>query len=530
LLDYDGDGDLDLFFAQGGPLPLQPVAESRAALPSDVLLRNDGEGKFVDVSAQVGLGHRGYGQGVAVADYDGDGDPDVFVTRFGRSTLWRNDRDKGKFVDVTEQAGVGGSLWSLGAAFADFDGDGDLDLFVANYFTFDPAAAPFARDKDSGEPTYGMPEEFPGQPDVLYRNEGNGHFTDITARAGVADAGRGMGCLAADFDEDGGIDILVANDMQANTLWRNRGDGTFEDVAMAWGLAFNGQGHAEANMGIAHGDTNGDGTLDVVISHFFNEHHTLWRRMPASLSGPAVLFVDQTYEAGLGIDSRPLTGWGTILADFDHDGNLDLMVTNGHIRPEPTQTYRYENPPILWHNDGKGRFHNVTAGAGPYFGSLHQGRGLAAGDLDGDGDLDVIVVDQTGPSVVLWNESPRQGNALTIDLRSQGTNREAIGARVKAVVAGRTLIRTIDGGGSYLSASDRRIHLGLGKVRAIDRLEIRWPSGLVDSRADVRVREHSVLVCREPDHVGGSGTKPPSRKPGHGRVEKHSSRSDHRQE
>jgi hypothetical protein len=479
ILDFDGDGRLDLFFAQGGAL----IPERSPGPLADVLLRNQGGGRFEDISARAGLVPKGYGQGVAVADYDGDGDPDVYVTRYGGNTLWRN--EGGQFTDVTAEAGVGVGLWSLGAAFADYDGDGDLDLFVANYLTFDSARAPFRRDPVTGSADYGMPAEFRGQPDVLFRNDGDGHFTDVTARAGVAGAGRGMGVLATDFDGDGRIDVLVANDAESNALWRNRGDGTFEDIATDWGIAVNGQGLAEANMGIAHGDTDGDTLQDIVITHFFGEHHTLWRK--EVLPSGRVLFEDRTHEAGLGVDSRPTTGWGIALADFDQDGALDMVVTNGHIRREPTQRYPYENPPLLWRNAGAGRFANVTTGAGDYFRSLHLGRGLACGDLDDDGDLDLVVVHHHARSVILWNETPHPGNWLLVTLRGRQPNRDAIGARLIARIGPRTLVRTVDGGGSYLSRSDPRAHFGLGEATSVDRLEVRWPSGRVATLSNLPV-------------------------------------------
>lgn len=474
LLDFDGDGDLDLFFAQGGPLPFGSTTEP----PADVLLRNDGDNAFIDASDAVGLVAKGYGQGVAVGDCEGDGDLDVYVTRYGPDTLWRN--DGGRFVDATAEVGLGCPLWGLGAAFLDYDGDGDLDLFVANYFAFDEAAAPFFRD-EQGRAEYGIPNLWQGVPDVLYRNDG-GRFVDVTAEAGIVDERRGMGVLATDFNLDGHVDLLVANDAEANSLWMNRGDGTFVEVAELAGVGYNAEGATEANMGIAHGDTDGDGRQDLIVSHLFDEHDTLWRLL--SDAGQEPVFQDQTKAAGLAAATLPLTTWGNALADFDADGRLDYLVVGGHIRREPGQPFELENPARLLRGEEGGTFRDVSGDAGPFFGALHQARGLAMGDLDGDGDPDAVVVRHDGPAVVLWNETAG-GGWVRFELVDVGGRRDPIGARVEVTVGGRTQVRSIDGGGGYLSASAGRVHFGLGAAAEVERVVVRWPSGRVEEASGV---------------------------------------------
>jgi tetratricopeptide (TPR) repeat protein len=505
LLDYDGDGWLDVYAVQGGPFPPDPARPSSG----DRLFRNRGDGTFEDVTEPSGIGRlaRGYGHGVATGDFDNDGHVDLFLTRWRCYALFRN-RGDGTFEDVTERAGLAGDRdWPTSAALADLDNDGDLDLYVCHYLVWDsehPALCP--RRTDSGEVhdrerryDYCMPNPFPSRPDHLFRNDG-GRFVDVTAEAGIIDGnGRGLGVVAADVDDDGRVDLFVANDTSANYLFRNLGKLRFAECAAVAGVASNAAGAFQAGMGTAAGDLDGDGLPDLFVTNFYGESTTFFQ----NLGGAA--FADRTSEVGLAAASRYLLGFGVVLLDANNDGRLDLAQTNGHVidlRPAaPLQM-----PGMLVIGGDDGRLIDVTAAAGACFLTPRLGRGLAAGDLDNDGRIDLVALQQNGPLVYLHNQTERK-HFLTILLEGTESNHDAIGA-VVTITAGRRRHRAWRyGGGSYQSASDPRIHFGLGGD-AIEDVEIRWPSGHVDHVA--RLEHDRGYRLRE-------GDQPPGLLPGFGR-------------
>jgi len=497
LFDYDGDGDLDVYMVNGA----RRRASAAAAPLVNRLFRRDEDGRYHDVTAASGLGDLGYGMGVAVGDVDGDGDPDVFVTNFGPDALYRNNGD-GTFTAVTREAGIDNPAWGASAAFFDADLDGDLDLYVANYLAYDPAAV--CTDA-AGRPDYCGPAGFAGVPDRLYRNDGRGRFTDVSAAAGIARAaGKGLGVVNADFDGDGLPDVYVANDGEPNLLWINRGDGTFEDRALTLGAALNALGQAEAGMGVALGDADGDGALDLFVSHLRGESNTLYA------SAGALGFVDATAAAGLAGPSLPYTGFGTAFFDPDLDGDLDLAVVNGRVTRGPLLTSRrppahwdpYAEPALLLENDGRGRFRDAGARAGAAFTAPANGRGLAVGDADGDGDPDLLVTVGGGAARLLRNDLPARGHRLAVTVLDAASGRDAVGAVVAVTAAGRRRVGAVTPGGSFLSSGDPRCLFGLGGATVVDELRVRWPGG--------EERVWRTLPADREVVVAGPAARPPS--------------------
>jgi len=476
FLDVEGDGDLDVYVVNGGTLA------AGAAPVRDALYLNDGHGRFTDATHAAGLDESAWGGGCATGDYDNDGDTDLYITNFGRDALMQNQGD-GTFRDVTAKAGLGDARWSIGAAFFDADHDGDLDLYVANYLRLDLADPEVRRRRCrwKGGEVYCGPRGFDGEPDVLYRNRGDGTFEDASASAGVGgDSSYGMGVVAGDLDGDGDTDLFVANDTQANLLLVNDGTGHFADAALEAGVALSGDGRAQAGMGVDLGDADGDGDEDLFITHFSDDYHTLFR------NEGGLVFTDVTAASGLDAATRSSLGWGGGFFDYDNDGDLDLFVASGHVFPgverfDAATSYKQRN--LLFENDGRGHFTAVApTGALAVPGT---GRGAAFGDWDDDGDLDVLVVQLDGPPVLLRNDGGNDRPWLKLRLVGHRSNRDGIGARVSLTAGGRTQTREVRWNASFGSSHDPRLHFGLGSASSVDLLEVRWPSGLVQQARDL---------------------------------------------
>ena len=467
-LDYDGDGRLDLYAVQSGPYP--PDASSRAA---NRLYRNLGDRRFAEVTAAAGAGDRGCGQGAVASDVDGDGDADLYVTNIGRDVLLRN-RGDGTFEDATGAAGLGLDGWSSSAALADADGDGDLDLYVSRYLDYAPDHGLYCGDPERGELEYCDPSLFTGATDAFYRQEDGGIFAEETRTAGFAAAtGRGLGVLWTDLDGDGAPDVYVANDLDPNLLFANRG-GTFRDESLLSGAAVNRDGAAEAGMGVAVADVDGDLAPDLAVTNFDVETNTLYRNL-----GP-LFFRDDSAVSGFGLPSFNRLAFGLVAADLDRDGAIDFYVANGHIfeRPKRENVF-YEQPDQVLLGDGAGGFRALDCAwlrAAPTV-----ARGLAAADFDRDGDVDLAVQANGGPLALLENRSP-DAPWLGVELRGDGGNTEGVGARAVLTAGGRRQVRWIVAGDSYQSSSERRALFGLGTDGPIEvdvevEVEIRWPSG-----------------------------------------------------
>jgi thioredoxin-like negative regulator of GroEL len=489
VLDYDGDGWLDVYLVQGGTFP--PGSDPSGPEPGDRLFHNRGDGTFEDATECAGIARigRGYGFGVATGDYDNDGRADLFVTRFGSYLLLRN-RGDGTFEDATERAGLAGARdWPTSAAFADLDGDGDLDLYVCHYLAWD-AVHPTLCPGPGASPQYVscLPLGFPAMADHLFRNDG-GRFVDVTAAAGIVDRdGRGLGVVAADLDDDGRIDLFVANDMTANLLFHNRGGLRFEEIGHIAGVACNAEGGYLAGMGVACADLDRDGRPDLAVTNFFGESTTFDRNLGN------MMFADATSAVGLKAPSRFLLGFGITFLDVDNDGGLDLATANGHIH-DVRPNIPYAMPAQLLTGDLKGRLTDVTDRIGPPWPVPRIGRGLARADLDNDGRIDLVLVAQNSPLAYFHNRTEHAGHFLTVRLEGTTSNRDAIGARVMVTAGGCRQTAWRLGGGSYASAEDPRLHFGLGASRIIGEIEVHWPSGRVDRFRDLpadtgyRIRE-----------------------------------------
>ncbi|MEE8386088.1 MAG: CRTAC1 family protein, partial [Dehalococcoidia bacterium] len=443
---------------------------------ANALYRNNGDGTFTEVTAQAGVGDQRYGMGVSAADYDNDGDLDLYVLNYGPNVLYRNNGN-GTFTNVASEAGLDDRNWSVSAPWLDYDGDGDLDVYVANYLEYD--AGKF-RDFYAAA-GYPGPLSYQAQPDRLYRNNGDGTFTNVTSRTGLHfPDGRAMSAVATDLNDDGLPDIYVANDATPNCYFVNSGRGSFEDRALLMGLAFGEGGQGASSMGPVIGDVDRNGLLDVYVPDM---------GYGCLLVNKGKMFVDVTAPSNLAVVCGQYTGWGGGLIDYDNDGHLDVFVANGNAHHE------YTEEDVLLRNDGNGRFIDVAEQSGPYFREKHVGRGAAFADYDNDGDIDILVMNLNGPAKLLRNDGGNRNNWLKIVPQLAGTKVEAIGARVTVVVGKMRMVQEVAAVTGYLSQSDARAHFGLGSATKVDRVEIRWPGGQITKLENVKANQ--ILEVRQ---------------------------------
>lgn len=476
LFDYDNDGKLDLFLVNGAEIndPSPPSAIPKKTGPKywNRLYHQKPDGTFEDVTEKAGLAGAGYGMGVAVGDYDNDGYEDLFVTAYGGNRLYHNNGN-GTFSDVTEKAGVAGEGWSTSAAWVDLDGDGLLDLVVLRYLQWDFADI-WCGDRKDGYRSFCHPDQFQSILPLVYHNDGNGHFTEVAKQIGFVKPGKGLGLAIADFNGDGRIDVFIANDSVPQFLYQNKGDGTFEEVALFSGVGVDGDGHVYAGMGVDFADYDNDGLPDLVISDLAYQKYALYRN-----NGDGS-FTYATDNSGLGGLTLLHSGWGLRFIDYDNDGWKDLLVGQAHVLDTVELAYpqlHYREPMLLARNTGHG-FIDVSADSGAMFHQSWASRGMAVGDLDNDGRLDAVVTTNGGPVYILHNETETKNHWLTLNLVGHKSNRDAIGAAVKLVTSQGIQHATVTTSGSYLSSGDKRVHFGLGQDRSVPELEIRWPSGI----------------------------------------------------
>lgn len=502
LFDYDNDGRMDIFVVNGAPLsdptPKGTIPQKTGPKYWNRLYHQKSDGTFEDATEKAGLQGTGYGMGVAVGDYDNDGFEDLYVTAYGGNKLYHNNGD-GTFTDVTEKAGVGGGGWSTSAAWVDLDGDGRLDLVVLRYLQWDFEDI-WCGERKEGYRAYCHPDAFRGIAPLVYHNDGNGHFTEISQIAGLGKPGKGLGIGLADYDRDGHIDIFVANDSMPEFLYRNKGDGTFEDVALSSGVAVDGEGHTYAGMGVGFEDYNNDGLPDLVVTDLASQMYALYRN-----NGDGTFSYD-SYPSGIGRMTMGHSGWGVGFIDYDNDGWKDLLITQGHDLDTVELNFpnlRYREPMLLARNTGGQKFVDVSAQGGDIFKKRWVGRGLALGDIDNDGRMDAVVTGNDGGLYVLHNDTQTQNHWLTVALSGHQSNRDAIGAEVTVVTAKGKQMATVTTAGSYLSSSDKRVHFGLGLETSVS-IEIRWPSGIRQTLKNISADQ--MLRVDEPAPEAGGKT------------------------